>query len=140
MSEKPPSGEELALAKDSLVRSLPAEFETSGRVTNSTSNIYLYDLGLDYYTKLPARLSAITTDQVKSAAEKYIVPGKAGRDRGRRPREDRRGTPEAESRSDGSQGPGWSPRRRWTIHVRTIGRAGLAGLEGRDDIVCSADL
>ena len=72
--EKPAAGEELALAKDSLVRSLPAQFETSGRVTNSTSNIYLYDLGLDYYTKLPARLTAITTEQVKSAAEKYIVP------------------------------------------------------------------
>ena len=71
MREKPPSDDELALAKDSLVRSLPAQFETSSRVTNSTSNIYLYDLGLDYYTKLPARLSAITTEQVKSVATKY---------------------------------------------------------------------
>jgi zinc protease len=76
MRDKPPAADELALAKDSLVRSLPAQFETSGRVTNSTSNIYLYDLGLDYYTKLPGRLSAITTEQVKSAAEKYIVPEK----------------------------------------------------------------
>ncbi len=68
--------DELALAKDSLVRSLPAQFETSGRVTNSTSNIYVYDLGLDYYSKLPARLSAVTTDQVKAAAAKYVVPAK----------------------------------------------------------------
>jgi zinc protease len=74
--DKPPAGDELALAKDSLVRSLPAQFETSGRVTASTSNIYLYDLGLDYYTRLPARLSAITTEQVKAAADKYIVPEK----------------------------------------------------------------
>jgi len=66
--------EELTLAKDSLVRSLPAEFETSNRVTGSTANIYIYDLGLDYFAKSPARLSAITAAQAKAAAEKYIVP------------------------------------------------------------------
>jgi zinc protease len=68
--------EELALAKDSLVRGLPAQFETSSSVTASTANIYVYDLGLDYYTKLPARLSAVDAAQVKSAAEKYVVPEK----------------------------------------------------------------
>jgi zinc protease len=74
IKEKPPAGEELALAKDSLVRSLPAQFETSGRVTGSTGNIFIYDLGLDYYSKLPGRISAITTDQVKAVADKYLVP------------------------------------------------------------------
>ena len=74
--EKPPSGEELGLAKDSLVRSLPAAFETSGRVTNSTSNIYIYDLGLDYFTKLSDRMSAVTAEQVKAVADKYVVPEK----------------------------------------------------------------
>jgi len=68
--------EELTLAKDSLVRSLPADFETSSRVTASTANIYVYDLGLDYYTKLPGRLSAVTAEQIKSVAQKYIVPEK----------------------------------------------------------------
>jgi zinc protease len=76
MREAPLTAEELALAKDSLVRSLPAQFETSSSVTGSTANIYIYDLGLDYYTKLGARLSAVTADDVKSAAEKYVVPEK----------------------------------------------------------------
>jgi zinc protease len=76
MRETPLSAEELALAKDSLVRSLPAQFETSTSVTGSTANIYIYDLGLDYYTKLGARLSAVTAADVKSAAEKYVVPEK----------------------------------------------------------------
>jgi zinc protease len=70
------STEELALAKDSLVRSLPAEFETSMRVTASTANIYAYELGLDYYTKLPARLAAVTAEMAKAAAEKYLAPEK----------------------------------------------------------------
>jgi zinc protease len=66
--------EELTLSKDSLVRSLPAQFETSGRVTASTTNIYVYGLGLDYYSKLPDRLNAVDAAAVKAAAQKYIVP------------------------------------------------------------------
>ncbi len=76
MKEKPPAGEEIGLAKDSLVRSLPAQFETSSRVTGSTSNIYVYDLGLDYYSKLPARITAVDTTQVKAAVDKYLVADK----------------------------------------------------------------
>jgi zinc protease len=75
MRESPLTPEELNLAKDSIVRSLPSEFETSSRMTSSTAVMYIYDLGLDYYTKAPARLSAVTAEQVKAAAEKYLVPG-----------------------------------------------------------------
>jgi zinc protease len=74
--ETPLSGTELSLAKDSLVRSLPSQFETSARVTSSTASIFLYDLGLDYYAKLPARLTAVTADQVMAVANRYLVPEK----------------------------------------------------------------
>ena len=70
------SPEELTLSKDSLVRSLPADFETSSRAAATTANIYIYDLGLDYYAKLGGRLSAVTADQVKAISEKYVVPDK----------------------------------------------------------------
>jgi zinc protease len=73
--ESPLAPEELNLAKDSIIRSLPSEFETSARMTGSTAALYIYDLGLDYYTKAPGRLSAVTADQVKASAEKYLVPG-----------------------------------------------------------------
>ena len=76
MRETELTPEELALSKDALVRGLPQQFETSSSVTASTSNIYIYDLGLDYYTKLPARLTAVDAAQVKAAAEKYVVPDK----------------------------------------------------------------
>ena len=68
--------EELDLSKDSIVRSLPADFETSRRVTASTANLFVYDLGLDYYTKLQARFGAITGAQVLAAAQKYLAPDK----------------------------------------------------------------
>ena len=76
MREAAVPADELARAVDSIVRSLPAQFETSGRVTASTANIYTYDLGLDYYAKAPARYAAVTAEQVKTAAEKYVVPEK----------------------------------------------------------------
>ena len=68
--------EELSTAKDALIRSLPAEFETSARSTASTANLFVYDLGLDYYAKYPQRLAAVTADRVKVMAEKYVVPEK----------------------------------------------------------------
>jgi zinc protease len=87
MRETELTAEELTLAKDSLVRGLPSQFETSSSVTASTASIYIYDLGLDYFTKLPARLSAVDAAQVKAAAEKYVVLDKllviAVGDRGR---------------------------------------------------------
>lgn len=76
MREAPMSAEELAMAKDSLVRSLPSDFQTSGNVTASTANLYVFDLGLDYFSKYPGRLSAVTIEQAKAAAEKYLVPEK----------------------------------------------------------------
>ncbi len=74
--DEPMSNEELAMAKDSLVRSLPSAFQTGSDVTASTATIYIYDLGLDYFSKYPARLSAVTAEQAKAAAQKYLVPEK----------------------------------------------------------------
>jgi zinc protease len=76
MRETPMTADELAMAKDSLVRSLPSEFQTSSDVTASTANIYIFDLGLDYFSKYPSRLSAVTAEQAKAVAEKYLVPEK----------------------------------------------------------------
>ena len=90
--------DELALAKDSLVRSLPAQFETSASVTASTANIYIYDLGLDYYTKLPARLSAVTADAGQGGGREVRRSREAAGRGGRRSREDRTGAAEAQSR------------------------------------------
>jgi zinc protease len=118
--------DELSMAKDSLVRSLPSQFETSEGTTTSTANIYMYDLGVDYYSKLPSRLMAVTADQVKAVSAKYLVPEKlivvAVGDRakiggalqkldlGRVELRDANGLPlgRGPSRSGGSNGPGGS--------------------------------
>jgi zinc protease len=76
MTDRPIDSEELRLAKDSLTRSLPGAFETSGNVAASFSNIYIYDLGLNYFSNYATRVDAVTTAQAKAMAEKYLVPGK----------------------------------------------------------------
>jgi zinc protease len=76
MVSSPPVGDELSLARDSLVRSLPGEFETSGRVVGSYSAVYVFDLGLDYFTKYPQQIGAVTAENVSDVAKRYLVPEK----------------------------------------------------------------
>ncbi len=64
------------MAKDWQVRSLPGEFETSTSAATSFTSLYLYDLGLDYYSQLPGRLSSITSEAAQAVAKKYLVPEK----------------------------------------------------------------
>ncbi len=74
MRDKPVGAEELQRARDSQVRSLPGEFETGAATAQAFGGTYLYDLGLDYYAKLPARLNAVTAQDMQLAARKYVVP------------------------------------------------------------------
>ena len=68
------TGEELKLAKESIIRSLPANFETTGSTAGTMASIYLYDLPLDYYQTLPTRVDAITATDVLGVAKKHLVP------------------------------------------------------------------
>jgi zinc protease len=71
----PLTRDELTMAKDSLVRSLPSDFETSGNTVASMSNLFVYDLGLDYYAKYPQMMSAVDVEGAHRAARAHIVPG-----------------------------------------------------------------
>lgn len=63
---------ELTLAKDAAVRSLPGDFETSGGAANDYSTAYTYGLGLDYYSKLPARVAAVSAAAAFDVARRYL--------------------------------------------------------------------
>ena len=76
MIDTPVTPEEIAMGKDALVRALPSDFETSASAVLSLSNLYIYDLGLDHYTKFPATVLAVTPDAVQAAARKYLQPDK----------------------------------------------------------------
>ncbi len=58
MVDKPLTDEELKKAKDAMANSLPGAFESSANAAGSFSNVYVYDLGLNYFTNYPARVDA----------------------------------------------------------------------------------
>lgn len=70
-----PAEEELALAKESLARSLPSQFETTAHSASTIGELFIYGLPLDYYAALPAQIDAVTAADVRRAAEKHLRPG-----------------------------------------------------------------
>ena len=76
MTDTTVSADELNMGRDALARSLPADFETSSSAVDSLSGLFIYNLGLDYYTTFPAAVSTVTADAVQAAARKYLHPDK----------------------------------------------------------------
>jgi zinc protease len=72
MTEKPMTEDELRSAKTSMVNSLPGAFETTSDAVANFSNVYVYDLGLDYYTKYADQVNAVTAEQALGMAKKYL--------------------------------------------------------------------
>ncbi|HXZ80962.1 MAG TPA: pitrilysin family protein [Terriglobales bacterium] len=72
--EAPISAEELAMAKGAIALSLPALFETSTVMAATVGQLFVYDLPLDYYQTLPAKIDAVTTADVQKVAQTWLVP------------------------------------------------------------------
>jgi zinc protease len=70
----PLTDEELRLAKNATVRSLPGNFESARAVNGELANLWLFGLPLDYYTNLPAQIQAVTSADAQAAAAKYVHP------------------------------------------------------------------
>jgi zinc protease len=70
----PVTDEELRLAKDSIVRSLPSLFETTETTVSSLGTLFLHELPLDFFEKLPARIEAMTTTQILEATRRHLDP------------------------------------------------------------------
>jgi len=71
---KPLTDAELQLSKDSIIRSLPGNFESADSVNNQLAELWLFGLPLDYYTKLPAQIEGVTSADAQQAAAKYVRP------------------------------------------------------------------
>ena len=106
MVDKPVSADELQKAKDSLANSLPGAFESSANAVGNFSNVFIYDLGLDYYTRYAAAGERGHTGSGAGGVEEVPGAGQHGGHRGRRSREDRARAAEAQSRRGGDSGRG----------------------------------
>jgi zinc protease len=65
---------ELRQSKDSIIRSLPGNFESADSVNRQLADLWLFGLPLDYYTKLPAQIEGVTSSDAQQAAAKYVRP------------------------------------------------------------------
>jgi zinc protease len=70
----PLTEDELKRSKDNLIRKLPGDFETVEETSGKMSDLFTYQLPLDYYRAYPAQIDAVTSEQAASAALKYIHP------------------------------------------------------------------
>jgi zinc protease len=76
MGQAPPSAEEMETAREAIARALPADFETTSSTVSALGGLFVYGLGLDYYTALPEAIRAVTADAVQKAAATHLDVGK----------------------------------------------------------------
>jgi zinc protease len=69
--------EELDASRRYLVGSIPRALETNAAIASFLQTAEFFDLGLDYDTRLPALLGAVTVDEVNAAARRMLDPDRA---------------------------------------------------------------
>jgi zinc protease len=72
--ERPLTAEELADAKDNIVKGYPQQFQTLPSIAGLMSELVLYDLADDYWTKSMSEITAVTIDMTTKAAKQHLHP------------------------------------------------------------------
>lgn len=71
-TDQPITAEELAFAKAYIIRRFPARFETQGSILGQIAHAVVYGLPDDYFVSYLDRLAAVTLDDIRRVAEKYL--------------------------------------------------------------------
>lgn len=72
---RPPSADELSLAKASLTRGYPRGFETADQLAGAAITLALYDLPDEYFEQFMPKIAAVTGEDVVRVATQYLDPG-----------------------------------------------------------------
>ena len=67
-----PSDSELADAKTALTGNVVLGLSTAGGIAGALLDLVFYELGLDYFERLPDRLAELDADAVRGAARQYL--------------------------------------------------------------------
>ncbi len=73
---RPATAEELALAKASLTRGYPRNFETAQQVARGVAQLALYDLPDTDFEEFVSRVNAVGVADVTRVARQYLDPEK----------------------------------------------------------------
>jgi zinc protease len=71
------SGEELQRVKDYVVGSFPLQIETPNQVAQRMINIEIYGLEESYYNTFNSRVMALTAEDIRRTAERWLRPDRA---------------------------------------------------------------
>ena len=74
MQQEPISEQELEDNKAYLVGSLPLSLETKERVAYQIAHMEIYGLGLDYLSRYPGEIEAVTAQDIMAVTQKYLDP------------------------------------------------------------------
>jgi predicted Zn-dependent peptidase len=74
LSDRPATAPEVQRAKDGVVRALTGRFERASSVAGAATQLFLYDLPLDYFEGLGPRFSTESLDRVREARRPYFDP------------------------------------------------------------------
>ena len=73
---RPPTPQELGLAKASLTRGYPRNFETAQQVARAVTQLALHNLPDTYFAEFVPKVHAVTADAVVAAAQTYLEPSR----------------------------------------------------------------
>jgi zinc protease len=73
---RPPTDQEMLLAKASLTRGYPRGFETAQQVARSVAVLSLYGLPDSYFEEFVPKINAVTSADVIEAARRYLDPAR----------------------------------------------------------------
>jgi predicted Zn-dependent peptidase len=73
---RPPTDDELGLARRALTRGYPRNFETAEQVARATAQLSLYGLPDDYFSQFVARVSAVDAAEVIRVANAHLDPAR----------------------------------------------------------------
>ena len=71
-----PTADELDKAKKYLIGSYPLRFDSSVKIATNLLDIQFEELGLDYIDKRNAEIEAVTADDIRRAANRFLVGAK----------------------------------------------------------------
>jgi zinc protease len=72
MADEGPTQAELDAAKAYVIGSYGLRFDTSDKIAGQLLAVQLDNLGIDYFDRRNAQVEAVTLDQVKAAAKKFL--------------------------------------------------------------------
>ena len=71
---EPVSADELGVAKNALVETFPRRFESASQRVNLFATDAFLDRSHDYWQKWREQIEAVTAEDVRRVAEKYLAP------------------------------------------------------------------